>query len=91
MKPKDSTLIVFNNGRHTTELMSTKNLLHKSHSNNEQPKKGISGGTIFFEDASYTSSVILHKFPKRALSLTAVWPDCLVIRNTVDILDRWST
>ena len=56
MKPKASALTVFNNGRHTTELMSTKNLLHKSHS--EQPKKGIGGGTIFFEDASYTSSVI---------------------------------
>ena len=47
-------LIVFNDGRHTTELMSTKNLLHKSHSNNEKPKKGIGRGTIFFEDASYT-------------------------------------
>ena len=58
VKPKASALIVFNNGRHTTELMSTKNLLHKFHSNNEQLKKGISGGTIFFEDASYTSSVI---------------------------------
>ena len=34
--------------------MSTNNLLHKSHSNNEQPKKGIGGGTVFFEDASYT-------------------------------------
>ena len=58
VKPKASALIVFNYGRHTTELMSTKNLLHKSHSNNEQPKKGIGGGTIFFEDASYTSSII---------------------------------
>ena len=91
MKPKASALIVFNHGRHTTELMSTKNLLHKSHSNNEQPKKGIGGGTIFFEDASYTSIVIYHKFPERALSVTALWPDCLVIGNTVDILDRWST
>ena len=58
MKPKASALIVFNHGRHTMELMSTKNQLHKSHSNNEKPKKGIGGGTIFFEDASYTSSVI---------------------------------
>ena len=58
MNPKANALIVFNDGRHTTELMSTKNLLHKSHSNNEQPEKGISGGTIFFEDASYTSLVI---------------------------------
>ena len=58
MKPKASALIVFNHGRHTKELMSTKNLLHKSHSNNEQLKKDIGGGTIFFEDASYTSSVI---------------------------------
>ena len=58
MKPKASAVIVFNNGRHTMELMSTKNLLHKSYSNNEQPKKGIGGGTIFFEDASYTSLVI---------------------------------
>ena len=58
VKPKVSALIVFNYGRHTTEHMSTKNLLHKSHSNNEQPKKGIDGGTIFFEEASYTSLVI---------------------------------
>ena len=55
VKPKASALIVFNDGWHTTELMSTKNLLHKSHSSNEQPKKGIGGGTIFFEDASYSS------------------------------------
>ena len=55
---KASALIVFNHGRHTTELMSTKNLLHKSHNNNEQPNKGIGGGTIFFEDASYTLLVI---------------------------------
>ena len=59
VKPKASALTVFNNGRHTAELMSTKNLLHKSHNNNEQPKKGIGGGTIFFEDASYTSLVII--------------------------------
>ena len=91
MKSKVSALIVFNHGRHTTELTSTTNLLHKSHSNNEQPKKGIGGGTIFFEDASYTSSIILHKFPERALSVKALWPDCLVIGNTVDILDRLST
>ena len=91
VKPKASPLIVFNDGRHTTELMRTKNLLHKSHSNNEQPKKGIGGGTIFFEDASYTSYVIYHKFPERALSVTALWPGCLVIGNNVDILDRWST
>ena len=91
MKTKASTLIVFNYGRHTTELMSIKNLLHKSHMNNEQSKKGIGGGTIFYEDASYTSSVIYHKFPERALSVTALWPDCLVIGNIVDILDRWST
>ena len=71
--------------------MSTKNLLDKSHSDNEQPKEGIGGGTIFFEDASYTSSVIQHKFAERALSITALWPDCLVIGNTVDILDRGST
>ena len=58
VKQKASALIVFNHGQYTTELMSTKNLLHKSHSNNEQPKKGIGGGTIFFEDASYTSLVI---------------------------------
>jgi len=58
VKPKASALIVFHHGRHTTKLMSTKNLLHKSHSNNEQPKKVIGGVTIFFEDASYTSSVI---------------------------------
>ena len=45
MKPKASALIVFNHGRHTTELMNTKNLLHKSHNNNEKPKKGIGGGT----------------------------------------------
>ena len=58
MKPKASILTVFNNGQHTMEHMSTKNLLHKSHNNNEQPKKGIGGGTILFEDASYTLSVI---------------------------------
>ena len=86
MKLKASTLIVFNRGRHTTELMSTKNLLQKSHSNNEQLKKDIGGGTIFFEDASYTLLVIY-----RALSVRALWPDCLVIGKTVDILDRWST
>ena len=91
MKLKASALIVFNHGRQTTELMSTKNLLHKSHSINEKPKRGIGGGTIFSEDASYTSSVIQDKFPERALSVIALWPDCLVIGNTVDILDRWST
>ena len=91
MKPKASALIVFKHGRHTTEIMSTKKLLHKSHNNNEQPKKGIDGGTIFFEDASYTLLVIYHKFPERALSVTASWPDCLVIGNTIDILDRCST
>ena len=71
--------------------MSTKNLLDKSHSNNEQPKKGIGGRTIFFEDASYTLLVIQHQFPDRALSVTTLWPDCLVIGNIIDILDRWST
>ena len=40
------------------ELMSTENILHKSHNNNEQPKNGIGGGTIFFEDASYILLVI---------------------------------
>ena len=39
VKTKASALIVFNYGRHTTELMSTKNLLHKSHSNNEHRRK----------------------------------------------------
>ena len=46
MKPKASALIVFNDGRHTTELMSTKNLLHKSHSNNEHRRK-VSVGVLF--------------------------------------------
>ena len=64
MKLKASALIVFNHGRHTTELMSTKNVLHKSHSNNEQPKKVIGGGTIFFEDAplEHSGSTFLIEF-----------------------------
>ena len=32
VKSKASALIVFNHVRHTTELMNTKNILHKSHS-----------------------------------------------------------
>ena len=45
-KPKASALIIFNHGRHTTELMSTKNLLHKSHNNNEHRRK-VSVGVLF--------------------------------------------
>ena len=73
MKPIASALIVFNNGRHTMELMSTKNLLHKSHGNNEQPKKGIGGGTIFFEDASlgFPLSRLFPPLTHLRISLTA--------------------
>ena len=46
VKPKASALIVFNDGRHTTELMSTKNLVHKSHNNNEHRRK-VSVGVLF--------------------------------------------
>ena len=46
VKPKASALIVFNDGRHTTELMGTKNLLHKSHNNNEHRRK-VSVGVLF--------------------------------------------
>ena len=46
MKPKASALIVLNDGRHTKELMSIKNLLHKSHNDNEHQRK-VSVGVLF--------------------------------------------